>query len=227
MDKNKALEKIKKCLALSQSANENEAAQALKHAQALMAQYGLNQVDVDLSEISEVSRPAAKTRNLPDWHWQLIHTVSHAFGVNDFFQAGCAVFVGPAHRAEIAAYAYEVLLRQLQAARRRYMADTLKYVRPRSAKIYRADAFCIGWVQTVSGMVSEFAMTTHEKGLIERHMSRYEIQEAPDRKRHADGYTQLMAAADYRIGRDAGKSAQLHHAMGGEAETARQLEQPS
>ena len=64
MDKNKALEKIKKCLALSRSANENEAAQALKHAQALMAQYGLNQADVDLSEIGEVGRDAGKSAQL-------------------------------------------------------------------------------------------------------------------------------------------------------------------
>ncbi|RKV86005.1 MAG: DUF2786 domain-containing protein, partial [Neisseria sp.] len=36
MDKNQALAKIKKCLALSHSTNEYEAAQALKHAHALM-----------------------------------------------------------------------------------------------------------------------------------------------------------------------------------------------
>ena len=41
MDKEKALDKIKKCLALSRSANEHEAAQALKHAQALMDKYGV------------------------------------------------------------------------------------------------------------------------------------------------------------------------------------------
>ena len=42
MNKQKALEKIKKCLALSKSANEHEAAQALKQAQALMR---LHQID--------------------------------------------------------------------------------------------------------------------------------------------------------------------------------------
>ena len=42
MDKNKAIEKIKKCLALGKSANEHEAAQALKQAQALMREYGIS-----------------------------------------------------------------------------------------------------------------------------------------------------------------------------------------
>lgn len=48
MNKEKVLDKIKKCLALSQSANEHEAAQALKQAQALMEKYEVNAVDVAL-----------------------------------------------------------------------------------------------------------------------------------------------------------------------------------
>ncbi|MFC0020178.1 DUF2786 domain-containing protein [Neisseria gonorrhoeae] len=39
MDKEKVLDKIKKCLALGRSANEHEAAQALRQAQALMEKY--------------------------------------------------------------------------------------------------------------------------------------------------------------------------------------------
>ena len=53
MDKEKILDKIKKCLALSKSANEHEAAQALKQAQALMEKHEVNAVDIALSEVSE------------------------------------------------------------------------------------------------------------------------------------------------------------------------------
>ena len=42
MDKETALTKIKKCLALSKSVNEHEAAIALKQAQRLMQEYSLN-----------------------------------------------------------------------------------------------------------------------------------------------------------------------------------------
>ena len=52
MDKEKVLDKIKKCLALGQSANEHEAAQALKQAQALMEKYEVNAVDIALSRVS-------------------------------------------------------------------------------------------------------------------------------------------------------------------------------
>lgn len=53
MDKAKVLEKIKKCLALSKSANEHEAAQALKQMQALMREYGISDADVALSDIKQ------------------------------------------------------------------------------------------------------------------------------------------------------------------------------
>ncbi len=53
MDKERILEKIKKCLALSKSANEHEAAQALKQAQALMREYGITDIEVELSAVTE------------------------------------------------------------------------------------------------------------------------------------------------------------------------------
>lgn len=43
----RAIRKIKHCLALAQSANENEAATALRQAQALMREYRLTEMDVN------------------------------------------------------------------------------------------------------------------------------------------------------------------------------------
>ena len=45
----RVIRKIKHCLALAQSANENEAATALRQAQALMREYRLTDMDVKLS----------------------------------------------------------------------------------------------------------------------------------------------------------------------------------
>ena len=50
----RAIRKIKHCLALAQSANENEAATALRQAQALMREYRLTEMDVKLSDVGEV-----------------------------------------------------------------------------------------------------------------------------------------------------------------------------
>ena len=61
MDKQKVLEKIKKCLALGESANEHEAAQAIRQAQILMKKYGISENDVELSGISEKGVGCAAT----------------------------------------------------------------------------------------------------------------------------------------------------------------------
>ena len=123
MDKSSALEKIKKCLALSRSASEHEAAQALKHAQALMDKYGLTSWDVELAEVSEQYGKAPKSA--PSWHWRLVHLCGSAFGCDRWHAAdhsgGRFVFCGINGRPELAAYAYEVLLRQLKTARREYI----------------------------------------------------------------------------------------------------------
>lgn len=53
MDKNTAIDKIKKCLALSKSDNPHEAAAALRQAQKLMALYKVDALDVSLADVTE------------------------------------------------------------------------------------------------------------------------------------------------------------------------------
>lgn len=79
MDKQKVLEKIKKCLALGESANEHEAAQAIRQAQILMEKYGISEMDVELSAVSEKGVGCSAT--LPNWHQVLISRCAKAFGV--------------------------------------------------------------------------------------------------------------------------------------------------
>ena len=63
MDKQTAIEKIRKCLALAKSANEHEAAAALRQAQALMRKYGVEDGDILMAEVSEARvKAGAKTK---------------------------------------------------------------------------------------------------------------------------------------------------------------------
>ncbi|KPW78732.1 hypothetical protein AL049_05750 [Pseudomonas syringae pv. cerasicola] len=59
-----AIRKIKHCLALSQSSNENEAATATRQAQALTREYHLSETDVKVSDVGEaessMSRAASR-----------------------------------------------------------------------------------------------------------------------------------------------------------------------
>lgn len=151
MDKEKVLDKIKKCLALGESANEHEAAQAIRQAQILMKKYGISEMDVELSAVTE--KGVACASSLPTWHQVLIAQCAKAFGVECYqkTQWGLAEarFFGIGIKPELAAYTYEVLLRQLKKERREYIKNELKAVRLTRNKTARADQFCTGWVYAI------------------------------------------------------------------------------
>lgn len=65
MDRNKALDKIKKCLRLATSANPNEAAAAMRQAQALMRKHGIGQDDVSMADVMECTAVAGSKRPRP------------------------------------------------------------------------------------------------------------------------------------------------------------------
>ena len=108
MDNKTVLEKIKKCLALSQSANEHEAAQALKQAQALMRKYELSEHDVELSKVTEAGAERRVARSLSTWQWGVGYLVADVFGCYFYKEGKVVRFYGLGNRAELAAYAFDV-----------------------------------------------------------------------------------------------------------------------
>ncbi|MDK4577480.1 DUF2786 domain-containing protein [Kingella kingae] len=220
MDKQKILEKIKKCLALSQSANEHEAAQALKHAQALMKQHSLSDADVALSDISEIGIKCAQ--RLPIWQHYLISLCAKAFGAQAYglqdFNGKTTQFYGIGNRPELAAYAYEVLLRQIRAARREYMKTALNRVSNSRNKTYRADEFCKGWISAVWHKVQAFALTPKEQDLMTRYQAELgEIKTAKPRQVKAASSLKVQAQLDRWRGQAAGEKVELHHGVSGAA----------
>lgn len=214
MDKQSALEKIKKCLALGKSTNEHEAAQALKHAQILMTQFGLDELDVSLSEISEDRIAAPLT--VPQWHWNLVHLCGIAFGCERWHSVnsigGGFVFCGINGRSELAAYAYTVLLRQLKAARRGYMKTELSRVRIGKNKTARANEFCDGWVRGVRKNVISFARYEQEIGLITQYRERKYGEMKQAKTRDVKGVRSYRD--DYRAGLEIGKDIKLNVPLG-------------
>lgn len=215
MDKQKVLDKIKKCLALSQSSNEHEAAQALKHAQALMREHGLTEMDVSLAEVNECAVKTAK--RLPDWQIALINVCELSFGVDSYSRYVWLAdtelrFYGTGVKPELAMYAYEVLLRQCRQARREYLKKHLSDIANRYEKNRRADHFCVGWVGSVYRKVKDFAvqLSPQEKGKLELYRANMNIQAANDRPAREVSIDGLM---DMLRGQIAGENATLHHAM--------------
>ncbi len=139
------LAKIRKCLALSASANEHEAAAALAKARALMEEHGISEAMLELAEIEEATARASRTKRPPHWESVLGETVCHALAVINFIDAkGDRQFIGRGPRAEIASYAFAVLFRKLKAARAAYITSELRRCKP-ARKRARADLYCEGW----------------------------------------------------------------------------------
>ncbi|MBL4797623.1 MAG: DUF2786 domain-containing protein [Oleispira sp.] len=166
----KAIDKIKKCLALAASSNANEAATAMRQAQKLMAKYGLNTEDIQLSDVKTETAKAGTAQTPVQYISWLVSVIKKAFGVDAIFiphfKGVDIKFIGIDTQAEIASYAFSTLLRQLKADRSAHMKTLSRY--KRANKIRKADVFAEGWVLAVNSKVTEFAQPESSKELIKR-----------------------------------------------------------
>jgi hypothetical protein len=162
----RVIRKIKRCLALSKSSNETEAATAMRQAQALMREYRLTEVDVRLSDVGDVQSEKYRITRRPTWDRQLSAIVAKAFGVRPLDvkhwhkAAGRVVaraqFVGVTPAPQIAMYAYETLLSKLTMARREYVSQ-VRAGRRRScySPETAGNHFALAWVSAVYGKIQE------------------------------------------------------------------------
>ncbi|MCJ8207680.1 DUF2786 domain-containing protein [Pseudomonas sp. RGM2987] len=156
----RAIRKIKHCLALAQSANENEAATALRQAQALMREYRLTEMDVKLSDVGEVESALFRAKRRPAWDQQLSIAVAEAFNCTTLRHwkwspakgqvIECATFVGVSPAQNIALYAYEALHTKLTQARKEYCSAVRSGVHQSQYSAETAgDHFALAWVWEV------------------------------------------------------------------------------
>lgn len=162
----RVIRKIKRCLALSASSNETEAATAMRQAQALMREYRLTEVDVRLSDVGEVNSKEYRITRRPTWDRQLSAIVAKAFGVRPLdVKRWCkaagrvvarAQFVGVTPAPQIAMYAYEALLAKLTAARREYVSQVRAgRRRSRYSPETAGNHFALAWVSAVYSKIRD------------------------------------------------------------------------
>lgn len=217
MDKEKALDKIKKCLALSKSANEHEAAQTLKHAQALMAKYELDERDVALAEIMQSPAERTVPFKTDDWHWSVMWMVAEVFGCRPLQRGNKAIFYGRGNRPDLAAYAFDVVYRQLTAARRKWLKEQCKARKPANRK-YLANQYCEGWIHGARRNVIGFLLNETEQQLLDAYHDRH--VHSVIRRRETQKPTELQRAGEdaMRGGYADGKDVRLHRPMDGAVE---------
>jgi hypothetical protein len=209
------LNKIKKCLALSQSSNPNEAATALRQAQKLMEAYNVSSMDLSRAEIGEAEiKSKASVSRIKDWELALLSTVAKAFGCrlmwmksysHDADVFGRYTLVGLKDQVWMAHYTAEVLQRKLMKAR----AEFVKALGPmgRWHKVREADGFCTGWVHAIKKTVQEFAMPPETKKLID------EVVERQTGGRDAKVQNRDKGSLGVEAGYIAGKGESIHRPL--------------
>ncbi len=225
----RVLVKIKKCLKLSASSNANEAAIALRQAQAMMAEYNISMDDVIAAEVSSSYAKSSVKTNPSDWESYLAKAVAKAFGcevlfnIDWFGKPGSWLFIGVGSSPELACYTYQVLSRQLKKCRSVYTKIHLKRCKPATQKT-RTNLYCCSWVvaatKKISAMVPDEATTSAIAAYIDKNYS-YLTPLTP--RSNKAPLRRNLTYKDAEAGFLDGKSATLNRGMGGDAAKVKKI----
>lgn len=219
MDKSELLKRIRKCLVLAKSDNENEAATALAKARALMDEYGVDQSDIELLEVDIAAARGSGNFTPSRWETMLTQAVSRAIPCKPILldDRGWA-FVGITPAPEIASYAFQTLYRQLKHARREYINSALKRVASSTRKTARADAYSEGWSFAVVKKIAALYPEQPENDLVDKFLQQRfgAMTNVMPRSGKAND---VHANRDRDAGWDHGKKVDLNKGVGGNSPT--------
>lgn len=231
MDRATALDKIRKCLALSKSAEAHEAGAALRQAQKLMAQFGIDGQDLDLAQIGHrhAEVPAGA---LSAWQAALAHLVGDAFGCGHLWARGEAylpdfrvrrtrevIFYGPEASAELACYTWDVLRRQCHRARSAHIKAQPAACKPATLTA-RGDRFALGWVAGVRELVERMSSGGADAAKRQQLLETYSRRHWPDTtvvKPTRKDVGRNVRHDDFTNGARAGAAADLRRGVGAAA----------
>lgn len=169
----KIIDKICKCLRLSESSNPNEAALALAQATRMMKKYGVTDAQVLSADVTESAIHVGERYSPPFWALALANLVAEAFECRNLIsrQYGRSPefrFIGLGFKAEVATYSYTVLHRYLSNAIKEFTLS----VEDTSTKDdiegdRRIEVFAQAWLFRVGRTVSEFVGNEEDKKIID------------------------------------------------------------
>lgn len=168
----KIMSKIRKCLALSESSNEHEAAAALRQAQKMMAEWNVTEAGLKGSEIGVEEASSTVWKNVPVWENAMANMVGEAFGCKVLIRDGARnvlakySYVGLAQNAKLAAYTHVVFSKQVRKARERYLRSEYPNA-PRGRKILLGNSFGYGYVTNVRSKIVAMGVTQEVKDKVE------------------------------------------------------------
>ena len=224
-DREKILDKIKKCLALSASSNEHEAAAALRQARKLMEAHGISDLEMQAAGACEYRQRAGAQVSPSNWEAGLASRIADVFGCRVIFSPAVFlmrpranwVYIGCGASPELAGYAFEVLHRQCKRAREQHIKARLKRCK-QATKTRRADLFCDGWVLAVAGKIDAFAGNDAQSEAIDAYVATKfpSLRNLNSRDRNGDRSLRDHEYGDLMSGHLSGRNAELNRGVGGE-----------
>ncbi|PRD12616.1 DUF2786 domain-containing protein [Pantoea coffeiphila] len=219
----KYMAKIQKLMRLANNTSSpEEAASAIAKAQAFMREHGISDTEVTFSEISSSSSKGAPSdaKKMPLYMSHLAATIEKAFAVKCVFSwrissswtpKRVVSFYGQDGRDVVAAYAFDVLSRQLRAARKSFQDTHLRrYVRKNKAAL--ADKFCEGWASGAYHAVSALVISEEQSQQMQAYSEKMKsdgVAEAKTREaKKCNGHQQAAW-----LGYSEGKNARIHHGV--------------
>lgn len=151
MDKQKALKKIAKCLELGNSANVNEAANAIKMAHRLMMKYGLDKDDIEFIKLGKTKSTHLLPANISSALLRIIRGINTKFGVeavlvNHKGLKQCE-FIGEADRAIFAAFAFDIIYREMNEQTGQFRNSFSGSGTSSGEVARRVNSFVSGWIE--------------------------------------------------------------------------------
>lgn len=215
MKKESIIKRVVKCLELAGSSNPNEAANAMRKAQELMAAHNISSEEILAAQVTEKRVTSGRASRPPAWMGMLVNMVAGAFAcepisIQRFFAPGQIAFVGIDPAPELAGYVFTVLRRQITKDR----AGFRKKCRGKEAnRTRRADLFAAAWVSAAGSKVSAFANSGKTRERIEAYLTCHHpalvIHKPRPFNPTARDYSALAA------GHGAGKNVCIHHGVNG------------
>ncbi|MDV7104306.1 DUF2786 domain-containing protein [Vibrio sp. TH_r3] len=176
MDKQKALKKIAKCLELGNSANVNEAAQAIKMAHRLMIKYGLDKDDIEFIKMGKTQSSHLLPASINSTILRVIRGINTKFGVEAVLLNHKGLkrveFIGEADRAIFAAFAFDIVYREMNEHTGQFRNSFSGTGTSTTEVTKRVNSFVSGWVEGALEKLPEIAPDDDSNSKINNYIDR-------------------------------------------------------
>ena len=173
MEQRKIIDKICKCLRLSESGNPYEAAMALRQAHRLMRKYCISEDLVREAIVAESVVDVGQAYTPPFWVLALANLVADTFDCRVFVARHYGRrpeyrFLGLSFSPALSTYTFEVLLRQLTEAREAFISSETDEEDTDAQR--RGDVFAQAWLFRVAQTVRDFAHNQEVLASVDAHI---------------------------------------------------------